>query len=295
MQLEDRFYTSTEVAEILGVSLRSIYRYLDENRLNAEIKTATGRHRFTRKNIMDFLYPVNGSSDLEVVASTKEKVKVSVEPKVAPVVTTPVNVVEEVAEEVTAPVVEEKVVEEDEGVDWLAKFRAAAEKHRREAEVHDEVVEDTLVQDSPKQTVSGLTDMAGVDVEVEPESLKFNFYRSGVGGLKDIAQNIDKSARKASVDYAFTMSAGLSLHKPIKPFSLIHAYVKSGEKDFFERMLQLTIATESTAQVCLIVSDDAYIYANAKEMHGLYVVSNEQLKKDLMDNGEMELAKELGA
>ena len=285
MQLEDRFYTSTEVAEILGVSLRSIYRYLDENRLNAEIKTATGRHRFTRKNIMDFLYPINGSSDPEVVASPKEKVKVSVEPKVSPVV----------EEEVTAPVVEEKVVEEDEGVDWLAKFRAAAEKHRKEAEVHDDVVENTLVQESPIQSVSGLTDMAGVDVEVEPESLKFNFYRSGVGGLKDIAQNIDKSARKASVDYAFTMSAGLSLHKPIKPFSLIHAYVKSGEKDFFERMLQLTIATESTAQVCLIVSDDAYIYANAKEMHGLYVVSNEQLKKDLMDNGEMELAKELGA
>src|SRR3989344_5750775 len=154
MQLEDRFYTSTEVAEILGVSLRSIYRYLDENRLNAEIKTATGRHRFTRKNIMDFLYPINGSSDPEVVASPKEKVKVSVEPKVSPVV----------EEEVTAPVVEEKVVEEDEGVDWLAKFRAAAEKHRREAEVHDEVVEDTLVQDSPKQTVSGLTDMAGVEV-----------------------------------------------------------------------------------------------------------------------------------
>ena len=33
MQLEDRFYTSTEVAEILGVSLRSVYRYLEDGKL----------------------------------------------------------------------------------------------------------------------------------------------------------------------------------------------------------------------------------------------------------------------
>jgi len=278
MQLEDRFYTSTEVADILGVSLRSIYRYLDENRLDAEVKTATGRHRFTKKNIMDFLYPADTATKVEVADKVKEA------PVIEPVVVKP-----EIKE------TEEKVNEEDESVDWLAKFRIAAERHKREAE------KDVIVEESPTQSVSDLTDMiglpaqAGSNIEVESESLKFNFYRSGVGGLKDIAQNIDKSARKASVDYAFTMSAGLSLHKPIKPFSLIHSYVKSGEKDFFERMLQLTTAPEGTAQVCLIVSDDASVYANRKEMHGLYVVSNEQLKKDLMDNGEMELSKELGA
>ena len=286
MQLEDRFYTSTEVAEILGVSLRSIYRYLDEKRLDAEIKTATGRHRFTKKNIMDFLYPIDGKTNVTPVVVVEEEVVLSVPEKAEEL---------EMKEEINLPAQaevgekkEEIVIEDDESVDWLAKFRAAAEKHRKEAEKDQ-------TEETSAQSVSGLTDIAEPAAEVEPESLKFNFYRSGIGGLKDIAQNIDKSARKASVDYAFTMSAGLSLHKPIKPFSLIHTYVKSSERDFFERMLQLTTALEGTAQVCLMVSDDASIYANRREMHGLYVVSDEQLKKDLMDSGEMELAKELGA
>ena len=63
MQLEDRYYTSTEVAEILGVSLRSVYRYMEDNKLTAEIKTATGRHRFTRENIINFLYPDGSHAD----------------------------------------------------------------------------------------------------------------------------------------------------------------------------------------------------------------------------------------
>ncbi|MFA5776153.1 MAG: helix-turn-helix domain-containing protein, partial [Patescibacteria group bacterium] len=53
----EKLYTSTEVAQILGVSLRSIYRYLDENKIQAAVKTATGRHRFTKENINDFLHP----------------------------------------------------------------------------------------------------------------------------------------------------------------------------------------------------------------------------------------------
>jgi excisionase family DNA binding protein len=62
LSLEDRLYTSSEVAELVGVSLRSIYRYLDEGKLTAEVKTATGRHRFTRNNILDFLYPERSES-----------------------------------------------------------------------------------------------------------------------------------------------------------------------------------------------------------------------------------------
>ena len=57
LDIKDRLYTSSEVAEILGVSLRSVYRYLEEGKLDADIKTATGRHRFSKKNILDFLQP----------------------------------------------------------------------------------------------------------------------------------------------------------------------------------------------------------------------------------------------
>lgn len=63
LDIKDRLYTSSEVAEILGVSLRSVYRYLEEGKLDADIKTATGRHRFSKKNILDFLQPSQSSQN----------------------------------------------------------------------------------------------------------------------------------------------------------------------------------------------------------------------------------------
>ncbi len=54
IELQDKLYTSTEVAEILGVSLRTLYRYMEDGKI-ASMKTASGRHRFTREQILDFL------------------------------------------------------------------------------------------------------------------------------------------------------------------------------------------------------------------------------------------------
>ena len=116
-----------------------------------------------------------------------------------------------------------------------------------------------------------------------------------MGGLKDIAQNIDKSAKKASIDYAFTMNSGLSLHKPIKPFSMLHVYVRPEDKEFFERMLNLVSSDENSAQLCLIVTRSGKIFEAKKEMHGLSVVADMQLKKDLLDYGEESLAREFDA
>ena len=89
------------------------------------------------------------------------------------------------------------------------------------------------------------------------------------------------------------MQAGLSLHKPISPFSLIHAYVKSEDLPFFEKILDLTEADKDEAQLCLIVSEEDSIYKDANEMHGLNVVADETLKEDLAEAGEKELAEEL--
>ena len=71
LDIKDRLYTSSEVAEILGVSLRSVYRYLEEGKLDADIKTATGRHRFSKKNILDFLKPGSSSENSSVEATVK--------------------------------------------------------------------------------------------------------------------------------------------------------------------------------------------------------------------------------
>lgn len=283
LELEERLYTSTEVAEILGVSLRSIYRYLEDGKLEAEVKTATGRHRFTKQNILDFLHPDLTKVTRRVFpAKPEEEERVEVAVREEP----------EVEEEKAEPVVE-KVEEEKKEVDWLAKFRAAAEKHRRELEEEEELKPEAVVEEAPAEVVSGLAAEPEEPVEEAFGKVAFKFYRSGIGGLKDIAQNLDKSSRKASLEYAFTMDAGLSLHKPIRPFSLLHTYVGADDLEYFEKSLKLTESEEGSAQLCLIAAADASPFSGKKEMHGLFVVSDARLRQDLLDSGKEDLAKEL--
>ena len=85
------------------------------------------------------------------------------------------------------------------------KFREAAKKF-----------EETTEQ------FSGLSDIAPEPEETVSEMPKkeIYFYRSRLGGLKDIAQNIDKTSRNRTL--RIHTNAGLSLYKPINPFSLLH-------------------------------------------------------------------------
>ena len=292
IKLENKLYSSTEVAEILGVSLRSVYRYLEEGKLDAEVKTATGRHRFTRQNIIDFLYPTGLPEDEKIVDETAVlPVPVSTPKKIVK----PVEPVEEVMEEVVEPkvqkvapkvekeaVVEEKikpveVEKEEEPVDWLAKFREAAKKF----------------EDKATEEVTGLG--ASEPEVAEKEESKILYYRSRLGGLKDIAQNIDKTSKNSGLDYAFTLNAGLSLYRPINPFSTLHVYVRTKDKDFFERILALTPSDESSAQLCMIISDDEAVYSGAEELHGLRVVDKRRLVEDIseMDEGLLKEAESI--
>lgn len=307
--LNEKLYTSTEVAEILGVSLRSIYRYLEEDKIKAAVKTATGRHRFTKQNINDFLYPSvphsrnagSGKVDEEVSTSeidstnkiesrgtenSNEAVESSkANPKEvvieqASMVSESHNIVEEIKEE--EPVEESSPAPSEEPVDWLAKFRQAAQKYKEE-EAQQKVEQH---QEAPQTQHEEQKDISFDEAE-------FNYYRSGVGGLKEVAQSLDKSAKNASLEYAFTMNAGLSLHKPIKPFSVIHSYIRTQDKNYFEKALQLAPASKDSAQLCLVTTKDDSIFDSRNELHGLFVVSNSQLKKDLINEGEGELAQEI--
>ena len=285
----EKLYTSTEVAQILGVSLRSIYRYLDENKIQAAVKTATGRHRFTKQNINDFLHPsVQRSPHIEHAEppiETKELAHRQEEVNKPSYVETDTEG-KQYGEEEKESVAKEGPVK-DEPVDWLARFRQAAEKYKTQETPKNQM--STQVWEEPEAPQEPKLEKIGEDLE---ES-EFNYYRSGVGGLKEIAQSLDKSAKNASLDYAFTMQAGLSLHKPIKPFSLIHAYIRSADKAYFEKVLQLIPSTKDNAQLCLMASNDPRLYKDRKEMHGLQVASDEQLKLDLLNEGETDLANEL--
>lgn len=367
MNLQDRLYTSTEVAEILGVSLRSIYRYLEEGKLDAEVKTATGRHRFSKQDITNFLYPdknaqekviTYGSVETQVTTPTNRPLSqatdvqnsdvilgnnvgvggfgnvsssvfgsqdpfvntnnVSTQPINRPVnvvpdqtrefgldartmhqvgvtdsfQTSPVNVVPEpVMTTPVAPVYSEPVrqpeapVEEqpqESAIDWLKKFKESAKSFGVDEEPNS------------RENIFGIGGTKPVTQEapafVEPKSStirEFCYYRSSIDGLIDIAQTVDRISKKKSIPYMFTMSAGLSLHKPLKKhFSLLHVYVKPEHRKLFEEELDLSPTTELNAQLCLIISNEEDKYAAAVSVHGLSVVSNAHLREDLLEIGD---------
>jgi excisionase family DNA binding protein len=465
LDLKDRLYTSSEVAEILGVSLRSVYRYLEEGKLDADIKTATGRHRFSRKNILDFLQPGGISKDqaesqltnsnnsgfddefdvLDLPAISKSKKSeeayddfsfdldedffksldfdsktvqaTNVEqnntdnsPKVSkgeyidddlekllkefeekegstseledfnfdstnnknkqnsPAISNSFDdeddfdldsffkELEEEAEvnkinsdnsrlsaknsvtesskdefdfdfdiDFLNEIVEEKPLqpkqeeikpivgrnsiddsEEDSEDNWLERFRKAAQ--RNTSSTSSQPVKDTLSDnffdnssinhffDNAINNLSA-TNSISEETGLKTEKLKENreyYYSSSLNGLKEIAQNVDRIAKKFDTDYAFTLNAGLSLHKPISPFTLIHSYVRGRDLELFEDYLNLTeVDSPSEASVCLIVPNDSSIFEDSYELHGLYVVSNVQLRSDLIDKGFDKLAREI--
>lgn len=286
IELKDKLYTSTEVADIIGVSLRSVYRYLEEGKLKAEVKTATGRHRFTKKNILDFLYPereeeieemseevtvqpdsteaVESEKKTEEVKETREEKEEKEEPKEQK----EPEEKKEPEEATTSKTTEDK----EEEVDWLAKFREAAKKYNEEPSGEEAKAEETT--------------LATEEAEPKKEAPQVYYYRSKLGGLKEIAQNIDKTAKNSDLEYAFTMHAGLSLFKPIKPFSTLHAYIKPKDRSFYEKVLMLTPAEEDNAQLALITWPQEDLFKEKQELHGLSVVSNKRLLSDIAENDE---------
>ncbi len=300
MNLEEKLYTSTEVAKILGVSLRSVYRYLDQGKLNAEIKTATGRLRFTKQDILNFLYPDGEEPQTDVVTSDTESPVNTPDVITGPTVTdSPVSETAEpevessqsLPEETPEPPVED---EPSESVDWLERFRAAADAITpQESDVTEDVAPMEPTPDEELDSLSSLgsaTSVASLEPEEEePETPECLYFKSSLGGLKEIAQNVDKVSRKASVDYAFTLYAGLSLEKPLKkPFSILHLYVDPEAVELYRRLLQLEPTSEADAQVCLMLPRSESVLANKVEKHGLYVVDDSQLERDfeIMGLGE---------
>jgi excisionase family DNA binding protein len=448
IDLKDRLYTSSEVAEILGVSLRSVYRYLEEGKLDADIKTATGRHRFSKKNILDFLRPSENrisenkntanytsedSSELDKLLDLPALNKASVDkskdelddfdfdfdeeffkslekgnynesneaqPFDSPSkvkdgdyqdddlekllrefeeqellqATTPdksplekestqsdddelsnllksleLDIQESTTQNETqvkkdnifddfdfdfdldfdkkeVPIQEiayrvenkhsDPIETEDEEEDnWLERFRKAAEKNTVKKEtkldandgnsnfgnIFDKHNLDVFFDkpqneqaSSPISSITGLGPSSVREESLEEEEGKYEYhYTSTLGGLKEIAQTIDKVSKKFDIDYAFTLSAGLSLHKPIAPFSTIHLYVREKDLEIYEDYLKLTPSSETNSAVCLITQDTNEVFRDCYDLHGLNVVSNVQLRSDLIDKGLDKLAREI--
>lgn len=363
MDLQDKLYSSTEVAEILGVSLRSVYRYLDDGKIVADIKTATGRHRFSKKNIEDFLYP---SGNAPVSQAPRIEKPVKEKPSASRPRANSGSMFGETPAKpaAKAPSAKEEEEVEDTGyIDWLEKFRAAREQlskskapepavdvkpvvpvqspveapvpvavtpppaspqpepvpaykfEPQEAPVHPQSAPVSTVSSEPlaKPVEPPQPPQPVVPVAPAPEPVPapqpvpapvqapapaeptegFFYYTSAITNLKDLAHSLHKFASSSLTPYAFTAYAGMSLYKSIKPFSILHVYIKPEHKSFFEKVLQLIPSDKNSAQLCLISTSDSFVFDTIKEMHGLKVVSLIKLKKDLLEVGEDALASDL--
>ena len=472
LDIKDRLYTSSEVAEILGVSLRSVYRYLEEGKLDADIKTATGRHRFSKKNILDFLQPSDSNSrnneksivneasfpkaptpeklstfssvdtvadefdfdnffetdvvkkdsvfpstsnlqnktsladsvkddnqnyldesdDLEKLFEELEKEFVSqnsnnnlqtdkqvskltedefdfnfdfldkdenvsdylkVDPANNQILSSKKNTFDDsdfdfldnffdskeekkssndvqndkkeedefdffdldsVFEDSSVKgspsvnnVSNSQVEQKDDSEGWLERFRKASEKVNTQENVkkNNEDFDLSSFFNNKKDTSTfslkhndyqstSQSDITKDDFKSSREERKKEYYYiSSLSGPKEIAQTIDKVSRKFDLDYAFTMNAGLSLHKDISPFTLIHVYINERDLEIFEDYLKLTPSSERDAHLCIFPSRDREIFEDSYELNGLFVVSNVQLRSDFIDKGMDNYAREI--
>jgi len=256
IELEDRLYSTSEVANIIGVSLRSIYRYIEAGKLIPETQTLSGRHRFTKTAILEFLYPRGRAprrGGTTKPTRTERPQAVFLATKVSP---QPSGKTE--TPKRTPRSVEERPPER----------RLRVEKPPEEKPVQS--------PESPRPTARSSR---------ETSKPSFHYFYSPIGSLKEIARTIDQSSRQAGLPYAFTLFGGLSLHYEIKPFSIIHVYVRKQDFGFFLRRLKLKPVAKEKANLCLLTADSS-VFEGTKRLRNLTVVSDHRLLQDLLGYSE---------
>ena len=314
MEFKDRFYKSTEVAEILGVSLRTLYRYMDSGKIQS-VQIPSGRHRFTKQQIEDFLYS-SGTPSLgpELHNNSFSHNKTGLSPqKFEPNADKDKNLSTSSLQVANKPKFEKKLDTEDDiekELDALLKeldsdFSSEdivedPEKNLPDIEVnldHPEEQKQEPINKVPL-TASSILEESYSDKKEEfqkmPPELNENvihYFYCPFNELRTIARMVKSLADENRKEYAFTMNAGLSLFFPLEPFSVIHFYVKDSDLDFWKENLQLKDSATSDANLGILLTKvDAF--KNLKEVSGLKVVSKEILKKNFEFCGNPDLAKQ---
>ena len=250
MELVDRFYSAPEVANILGVTLRSLYRYIRSGKIET-FKTAGGRLRFTREAVYNFMGPEirkteNRAQKTDVVETQHVASPAMSKPRVwGP----PITPARPIRKQETAPVKKPSVT-------------TTSLYDEEEEDVKEEIM-------TPKVAVT--------------EAKKLYYY-SNIRDLRLLAQKIQKSCQNAHVPYALTGYAGMSLHKEMPPFSLIQVYVQLDDLPFFENILQChEVTTEDEANLCFIEVTDLDFWQQTETFKGFKVTVPAKLEADLAE------------
>ncbi|PIR43211.1 hypothetical protein COV24_03910 [candidate division WWE3 bacterium CG10_big_fil_rev_8_21_14_0_10_32_10] len=321
MELEDRFFKSTEVADILGVSLRTLYRYMDSQKIDS-VQLPSGRHRFTKKQIEGFLYSsgeplmqnipnnsqdsgnrieVNTGMDLPQIKQSDSQTgynKPSQEPNQSSAPASTQETEEEDLEKELDALLKSLESEDDEeeiSEDFIDKEEEPQNVLQSEPQVVAPVQNESV---SPTQSsnFSSASSILEETKEVEPtnnlDENEVHYFYCPYNELRAIARIIKKTADDNNKTYAFTLNAGISLYFPLDPFSLIHFYIAKEDLDFWKENLQLRESSTADANLGVLLTSGP-AFENLQEVSGLKVVSKAILMSNLRSVGNNSLLSEV--
>ena len=245
INLEDRLYTTAEAANLIGTSLRSVYRYVKEGKLAAETKTAAGTLRFTKKAILAFLYPHQEPEEPSVRGKPPTPAKKAVEPR-----TTAAS---------------------------LPRAKPAAKPlsplPQSSPPQPSPVIPSPPPKDSPPEAISR-------GPGVVPEFHYYQLLNTDFDGVKTALQ---KQSQRLKKPYALTLLAGFSLYQKLsEPKAIVHAYVNRADLADWEEALNIAKSNYDQANLGLITRDTAAL-ASVQTINDHPVVSPEKLINDLND------------
>lgn len=323
IDLQDKLYTSSQVAEILGVSLRTLYRYMEDNKI-ASMRTASGRHRFTKQHILDFLnagdeigqmarqtpqtqpasQPAWPSAPLHSAQSEQIPPQTQTPPQ--PEVQMPSESVQEPSRQVQVddpsslpsfpqpqPVAEAKEEVRPVGTSIWEREPKADFQPQRQPQPQSEFQPSAQVQSPVQPQVQPQPQSFPTSESVDLSIPNLRYYKSSYTDLIELAKKIKEIAASKDLEYAFTLYAGLSLHFLIKPFTILHFYGNPEDVSIWKEELKLVPSNKKEeANIGILINTDI-VFVATKEIGGFRVVEDKILLKDLSEHKEEELFKKL--
>ena len=378
IELQDKLYTSAQVADVLGVSLRTLYRYMEDGRIES-MKTASGRHRFTKEQILDFLdggdedFTGNEVQNREAPVSQRNDVQ-SQQMRRAPVndfnrgqdddfsfyganrsVSNSYGDVNNDPYKEDVPSSDNSRVLDNENLRNIDNSRSnysnfddvddfdfninqtksndlqeedldnsfsnrnpfssqVADQSQRRRPVASENLNRSVPRarerrghdfDAPRpgrgfstgnnQALNREQSQSAVSAPkprpaVDP--LNVRYYKSEYNDLIDLAKRVKDTALSKDLEYAFTLDAGLSLHYPIDPFTVLHFYINPEDLQLWKSSLGLIpVSNKDEANIGVFINTDI-VFVPTKEIVGFKVLEDKLLLKDLMRAGEDALVRE---
>jgi len=293
MELQDRFYSAPEVAQILGVTLRSLYRYIDSGKLEA-FKTAGGQLRFTKESIIKFMGPSIKKEPVEpryFEEDTVARRPVAIRRPLPGRQDLPSS--QEVEEpsvtetEEYHPVTPKTLPPRTPFASRRAVFTPRVAAEEEQAPVRRPLPRATSIFE---EEVEGKEELEGLErprgrVEAVKKPKQQLLYASSIKDLRLLAQKIQKSCTNAHVPYALTGYAGMSLYQEMPPFSTIELYVRLDDLSFFENALQATpVILGDDANLQFREVSDISFWQKVSNYKGFQVATRDVLETDLAED-----------